>query len=133
MSGIVYVADTGNDRVRKIDASFNVTTITGTGSPGFAGDGGPAGQAQLSGPAGLALDASGTLYICDVQNQRVRAVSVSSLTISTFAGNGTAGFSGDNAAATSATLDAPFGIATNTSAGLVLITDSGDGSGREVH
>ena len=130
-TAIVYIADTGNNRIRKVDTSNNITTFAGAGTEGFSGDGGLATSAQLTGPTGLAFDSSQNLYMCDTQNQRVRTVS-SNLTITTFAGSGTSGFAGDGGAATSASLSLPFGVAVNTSSNVVYIADSGDGSVRDV-
>jgi DNA-binding CsgD family transcriptional regulator/sugar lactone lactonase YvrE len=74
-NGDVYIADTGNNRVRKVDAKTHViTTVAGVGAAGFAGDGGPAEKAELYGPVALALTTSGDLYVVDVGNQRVRVI-----------------------------------------------------------
>lgn len=129
--GALYVADRGNVRVRKVDSSGTITTFAGTGQSGFAGDGGPATAASFGTIGRLALDASGSLYVADTSNERVRVISASSLSITTLAGNGTAGLSGDGTAAASASLDGPAGVFV-TSTGGVLIADSGDGSVREV-
>ncbi len=100
-----------------------------TAAPASAGDGGPATSAQLSFPGGLALDKSGTLYIADGGNHRVRKISGG--TITTVAGNGTAGYTGDNAAATSAELNNPVGVAVDLS-GNLYIADAGNNVIREV-
>src|SRR5262249_33940297 len=84
-SGAIYLADGKANKVRKI-ADGVVSVVAGTGDPGFAGDKGPATAARLSGPAGLAVDSSGNLYIADYTNKRVRAITNG--TITTFAGNG---------------------------------------------
>jgi MBG domain (YGX type)/Chitobiase/beta-hexosaminidase C-terminal domain/FG-GAP-like repeat/Abnormal spindle-like microcephaly-assoc'd, ASPM-SPD-2-Hydin/NHL repeat len=85
-AGNLYIADTGNNRIRKVAAGTGlVTTIAGTGTPGYSGDGGPATAAQLSGPRGLALDSSGNLYISDQANMRVRKITASTGVISTVA------------------------------------------------
>ena len=84
-SGNLYVADAGDHRVRKVAANGVITTIAGTGIPGFSGDGGPAAQAQLNSPYGVALDAQGNLYIADLGNARVRRVGLDG-TIATAAG-----------------------------------------------
>jgi len=102
---------------------FTITTVAGNGLPGFAGDGGAAGGAQLASPNSIVLDSSGKLYIADAGNHRIRVIS--SGTISTFAGNGTAGFTGDTKAATSAELSGPSGVAVD-SKGNVFIADSGN-------
>ena len=108
-SGNIFIADTNNHRVRRIDASGNITTVAGNGQQGFFGDGGPATSAALNQPAAVALDAAGNLYIADSGNHRIRKVSGG--TISSFAGNGTAGFSGDSGAAANAALNSPRGVA----------------------
>jgi sugar lactone lactonase YvrE len=99
-AGNLYIADRTNYRVRKVDTSGNITTVAGTGTAGYNGDGIPASTAQLSQPTGLALDGVGNVYIADFAGQRVRKVDTSG-TITTVAGNGTAGYI-DNVAATSA-------------------------------
>ena len=91
-SGNVYVSDTQNARVRKISGG-TITTVAGNGTPGFGGDGGAATSAQLNVPIGLAVDSAGNLYIADFSNNRIRKVSGG--TITTVAGNGLAGYSGD--------------------------------------
>ncbi len=73
-SGNLFIADTGNDRIRKVDTSGNISTVAGTGTPGFSGDGGPATSAQLNFPAGIAVDSSGNLFIADAENHRIRKV-----------------------------------------------------------
>ena len=98
-AGNVYIAEL--NRVRKISQGV-ITTVAGTGAPGFAGDNGPATDAQLNSPGGIGLDAAGNLYIADQGNYRVRRVSKGIIT--TIAGNGTPGYSGDGGPATSAQL-----------------------------
>lgn len=97
---------------------YTITTIAGTGGRGFSGDGGSGTSAQLSLPGGIALDSSGNLYIADGGNNRVRKLSNGM--ISTVAGNGTAGYTGDNATATSAELTAPVGVAVDSSGNLYI-------------
>jgi trimeric autotransporter adhesin len=101
-TGNLYIADQGNNRIRRIDAGTGaISTVAGTEPGGFAGDGGLATVALLSAPTGVALDSTGTiLYIADQGNNRIRMVTGGF--ISTVAGNGTAGFAGDAGAATSA-------------------------------
>lgn len=84
--GSVYIADTGNHRIRKVDPSGIITTIAGTGSPGFLGDGGPATDALLARPGSIAVDADDNVYVVDYDNSRIRRID-SSGTITTFAGN----------------------------------------------
>ena len=109
--GNLFIADTGNHRIRRVDATTGViTTIAGNGTSGFSGDGGAATSAQLRGPEGLAVDALGTVFIADTQNQRIRRVDAVTGVITTVAGTGIAGHSGDSGAATSAQLDLPLGV-----------------------
>src|ERR1700722_9381244 len=86
-SGNLYIADAGDHRVRKVAANGVIETIAGTGILGFSGDGGPAAQARLNSPYGLALDPQGNLYIADLGNARVRRVAPDG-TITTVAGGG---------------------------------------------
>jgi len=120
-AGNLIVAD-GGSRVRKIDKTGIITTIAGTGVFGYTGDGGPALQAELGQPYAMAYDASGNLYIADVGECVVRKVDTSG-NISTEAGNGTCGFSGDNGLATKAQLNLPRGLAFD-SAGNLYIGDT---------
>jgi len=131
-AGNLYIADTGHDRIRKVDKAGMITTVAGHGSsfPFFAGDDGPATQATLFQPTGLALDGAGNLYIADTQNFRVRKVDTKGI-IKTVAGNGQSGNSGDGGPATSATLSVPLGVAVD-SAGNLYIADQGTWSVRKV-
>lgn len=117
-AGNLYIADTKNNRIRKVDPSGQITTIAGTGQPAFSGDGGPAVNAQLDGPTRLALDAAGDLYFVDEGNFRVRKISANG-TITTVAGGGR--FDGDGALATATAL-LPLAIALD-SAGTLYIAD----------
>jgi uncharacterized repeat protein (TIGR01451 family) len=121
-AGNVYVADSGNQRVRKVDTSGNITTVAGSGGCCFGGDGGPATGALLANPTGLAVDGAGNLYIGDTYNQRIRQVSATGI-ITTVAGNGSYGFSGDGGAAGAAQLGDPYGVAVDA-AGNLYIADS---------
>jgi sugar lactone lactonase YvrE len=106
----IYFSDMGNQRIRKINAATGrITTIAGTGSAGFSGDGGLAVAAKISGPAALFADKLGNIYLADQGNNRVRKIAVSRV-ITTIAGTGTAGFSGDGGPATSAKLSSPSGV-----------------------
>jgi sugar lactone lactonase YvrE len=129
--GNQYVADNQNSVVRKIDAAGVITTVAGNGVFGFSGDGGPATAAELKDPQGVALDAAGNIYISDAAGQRVRRVDFASGNITTIAGNGTAGFSGDSGTATSAQLNFPVGVAVD-SAGNVYIADRDNNRIRKV-
>ena len=121
-AGNLYVADFFNQVVRKISGG-TITTVAGNGTSGYNGDNIPATSAQLAGPSGIALDAAGNLYIADGYNNRIRKVSGG--TITTVAGNGTAGFSGDKGPATSATLRQPADVAVDPS-GNLYIADFGN-------
>jgi uncharacterized protein (TIGR03437 family) len=120
-SGNIYIADSLNHRIRKINGG-TISTIAGNGGLSYSGDGGPATSAQLNAPEGVAVDSSGNFYIADTFNNVVRKVSASGA-ISTFAGNGTAGYGGDGGAATAAQLNRPQGIAVD-SGGNVYVADS---------
>ena len=109
-AGNLYIAEYLNERVRKVATNGTITTVAGTGAVGFSGDGGPATTALLNGPSRVALDKAGNLYITDSGNYRVRKVSLDG-TITTVAGNGSAGSSGDGGPATSAAVDSPGDLA----------------------
>jgi sugar lactone lactonase YvrE len=119
--GTLYIADTGNQRIRAISPQGMMTTIAGSGAAGYSGDNGPAVLAQLHHPAALAIDATGALLLCDTSNHRIRRIS--SFTITTLAGTGTQGFSGDGGPATQAQLDSPAGIAADA-AGNIYLADT---------
>jgi sugar lactone lactonase YvrE len=121
--GNVYVADTYHNMIRKIAFNGAVTTVAGNGANGFSGDGGAATSAKLSYPQSVAVDAGGNLYIVDGNNNRIRKVSASDGTISTFAGTGGCCSSGDGGPATSAQLSYPQAVATDGS-GNVYIADA---------
>jgi len=129
--GNVYIADLGNQRVRRVDSHGIITTYAGTGTAGFSGDTGPATAAALNVPTGIALDRAGSLYVTDEGNNRVRRVDPHK-TISTFAGTATAGFGGDGRRARDARLDRPTGIAVDD-VGNVYIADSGNNRIRRVN
>ncbi|MEU0162336.1 RICIN domain-containing protein [Streptomyces sp. NPDC006261] len=120
-TGILYISDHGNHRVRKISTDGKISTVAGTGVGGFKGDDGPAVSAQLNGPYALAVDDADILYITDGNNHRVRKVAADGA-ISTVAGKGTAGFSGDGGPAMSAQLNLPLGVVVD-SAGALYISD----------
>jgi uncharacterized protein (TIGR03437 family) len=121
-TGDLFVVDQLNNRVRKIAPNGTITTVVGTGAPGYAGDGGPATQARLNLPSGIALDSAGNMYIADEGNEVVRRVNPGGL-ITTIAGNGTyTPSTGDGGPATAAQLD-PFSVAVDA-AGNLYVTDS---------
>jgi PKD repeat protein len=127
--GNLYIADYGAQRVRKVSTAGVISTVAGTGTPGSAGDGGPATAAQLNTPIAVAVDAQGSLYIADSGNNRIRKVMNG--TISTVAGTGTAGFTGDGGEATAAQLNGPAGVVVGPS-GTLYIVDKGNQRVRKV-
>ena len=108
--GNLYVADYRNSRIRRIDRHSVITAFAGTGEAGFAGDGGPALQAKINFPHAITATNNGTLYFTDTRNHRVRQITPDGI-ITTIAGNGQAGFSGDGGSALNASLNLPEGIA----------------------
>uniref|UniRef100_Q01T33 NHL repeat containing protein n=1 Tax=Solibacter usitatus (strain Ellin6076) TaxID=234267 RepID=Q01T33_SOLUE len=131
--GTVYLTDSATARVRKI-SSGTLSTIAGNGNFGYAGDGGPAINATLNlgagGLAGLAVDGLGNAYFADSSNNVIRKISAAGI-ISTYAGNGTAGFAGDSGAATSAQLNGPTDVAIDGN-GNLYICDSSNNRVRKV-
>ena len=109
-TGNIYIAEYGNNVIRKVNTSGIISTVVGNYTQGYGGDGGAATSANLNDPVGVALDGAGNIYIADQQNNRIRKVSTSGV-ISTVAGNGTSGYGGDGGAATSAILNSPSGVA----------------------
>jgi trimeric autotransporter adhesin len=123
-AGNIFVADSGNNVIRKISAATQIiTTIAGTGSAAYSGDGGPATAAALNDPSGIDVDASGNIYIADEDNCRIRKISASDNKIRTIAGNGTCAYAGDGGSATSANINHPKGVAVK-STGEVIISDA---------
>lgn len=119
--GAVLVADTHNHLIRRVDgATGQTSSIAGTGSPSFAGDGGAATSARLDAPTGLALDGAHNLYIVDANNQRLRRVDASSGVITTLAGNGEGDTAGDDGPAVSASLNYPRGVARDAEGNLFV-------------
>ena len=147
-AGNLYIADSGNRRIRKVDSSGIITTVAGTGGYGDGGDGGPAVQARLSEPYGVATDSAGNLYIADSLNNRIRVVKFRSLqteppsppvgplptvdgTITTIAGTGERGYGGDGGPAVDAQLNGPWGVAVDIAAN-IYIAESGSHRIRKV-
>jgi sugar lactone lactonase YvrE len=131
-SGNLYVADTGNHAIRKVNATTGyIVAVAGTGAPGYNGDNILATEAELNGPWDISLGPDGSLYIADTTNQRVRRVTAATGLISTLAGTGTQGYSGDGAAATMANLNAPAAVALDP-AGNLYIADSGNNRVRQI-
>ena len=132
-AGNVYIADTLNERVRKVDTFGNINTVVGTGTAGYSGDGGAAVNAQLRYPTGLALDAAGNLYIADSGNATIRKVDTHG-NITTVAGLGYTTFgaaAGDGGLATNANLQTPYSVQVD-STGAIYIGDTGTSSIRKV-
>ena len=124
-SGNVFIADTGNNRIRRITPDGIITTLSGGERQGLSGDGGPATEAALNGPEGVTVDAVGNVYIADKDNHRIRRVGTDGI-ITTFAGTGTKrGFSGDGGPATDAHLASPAGVAMDAD-GNLYIADAGN-------
>ncbi len=131
-SGNIFFSDTTynsfpamNNRIRMVSPNGIIRTVAGNGTSGASGDGGPAIAAQLASPAGVAVDASGNLFIADTQNNRIRMVAADG-TITTVAGNGTGGFSGDNGPAASAQLYLPNAVAVDASGNLFIADELND-------
>ena len=129
--GNLYIADAFNNRIRKVDADGNISTIAGIGRNGFGGDGGLATAATLHYPWDVALDGSDNLYIADRDNRRIRKIDADSKIISTVAGDGTRGDGGDGGQATAAQLNLPHGVAVDGD-GNLYIADSGSHRVRKV-
>jgi uncharacterized protein (TIGR03437 family) len=129
-AGNLYFADSGNQRIRRIDTNGTITTIAGNGVAGFFGDGGLATFASMNIPLGLARDQSGNLYFADGNNNRIRKITPSGI-ISTFAGNGMGLFAGDGGQATGASINIPSDVAIDAS-GNLYIADSGNNRVRKV-
>ena len=123
---LLYIADLSNHRVRKVDVRTGViTTVAGTGTQGFSGDGGAATNAQLAFPAGIAVAPDGALYIAAAGSHRIRKVAPDG-TITTIAGTSTGGFAGDGGTATAAQLNFPSGLALNRAGTTLYVADFGN-------
>ena len=117
-SGNIYIADTQNAYIRKVTSDGNINFIAGDGSIGFSGDGGYATSADLIAPFALAVDSSGNVYFAENGDSRIRKIDAKSLDISTVAGNGTPGFTGDGSTATNAEMNSPTGVAVDSAGNL---------------
>ena len=122
-AGSLYIGDSGNNVVRLVAPAGTITTVAGTGSPGFSGDDGAAASAELNFPIGVAIDVSDDLLIADAGNNRIRKVSGGVIT--TIAGTGTPGHSGDGGPAVEAELSFPVSVAVDGS-GFVYVADAGN-------
>jgi hypothetical protein len=133
LSGDIFVADSGNYRIRRVDALTGlISTIAGTGVPGYNGDGIAATAADLEGPGDLRVDSADNIYFSDNGNNRVRMVSALTGLISTLAGDGTAGYNGDGIPATSAELNGPSDVSVDCADNL-YVADPGNNRLREVN
>ncbi len=128
--GSLVLADTSNHRIRRVAPNGTITTVAGTGTFGFSGDGGPATGAQIAAPRGIATLPDGSILFPDSGNHCVRLISTAGI-ITTVAGSGTAGFSGDGGPATSAELNLPFSVSPLASGGF-LVADAGNSRIRRV-
>jgi trimeric autotransporter adhesin len=126
----LYIADTWNNRIRKVSATGIISTVAGGETRGFAGDGGPATKAQLASPLRVAVDAKGSLYICDADNNSIRRVDPEGI-ITTVVGDRTTGYNGDGFKAIAAKLAIPNGIALDKS-GNLYISDTNNSRIRKV-
>src|SRR5215813_3327326 len=125
--GNLYFSDTFNHRIRRVDASTgNIATCAGSGEAGYSGDGGPARQARFNEPYGIAVDKAGNVYVADRHNHCVRRIDGASGVITTLAGNGSAGFSGDGDAAPRAGMVEPNGLALDPTQRRLFIADVAD-------
>ncbi|WP_111631310.1 NHL domain-containing protein [Larkinella arboricola] len=122
--GNLFIADQFNERIRKVSPNGIITTVAGTGSRGYSGDGGVATQAKLGFPTTVAVDKQGNLYIAELTNNRIRKVSPNGI-ITTVAGNGIEGASGDGGLATQARISRPVGVAVDGQ-GNLFISDYGN-------
>jgi DNA-binding beta-propeller fold protein YncE len=126
-NGNLYFSDTFNHSIRRVDARTGViTTCAGCGEPGYSGDGGPAVRARFNEPYGIAVDNAGNVYVADRHNHCVRRVDGSSGIVTTFAGNGSSGFGGDDGPASRAGLVEPNGLAFDPEQGRLFIADVAD-------
>ena len=129
-AGNLFIADSRNQRIRKVTQNGIITTIAGNGTQGLRGDGGPATSAQLNYPWSVAVDSAGNVFVADSNNNAIRKIDINGI-ISTLAGNGSRGFSGDGGPATSAQLASPYGLAVDAADNL-FISDSGNNCVRKV-
>ena len=129
-NGEIFIADSGNHRIRKVDPSGVITTLAGTGVPGYSGDGRTARRARLRDPRDVAIDSSGALYVADSGNHRIRLIDRDGV-ITTLAGTGRSGFSGDHGSAPAARLGTPNAVAVD-SYGTVYVADTGNHRVRKI-
>ena len=129
-SGNIYIADTSDNRVLKVTASTGlITTIAGTGTQGYSGDGASGTAAALNRPSGVAVDPTGNVIVADTGNSVIRRISTGG-TITTTAGNGTPGYGGDGGLAKASQLNGPTSVAVDPTGGFTYIADSGNNAVR---
>lgn len=127
VDGILYVADSGNNAIRRIDlATREVTTVAGTGAAGFSGDGGPAVDAELSAPAAVAVGPDGELYVADYQNHVIRRIGADGVIDTVVGTPETFGFTGDGVPPLEAQLSRPFDVALSPDGDLVIVDQFND-------
>ena len=121
-AGNAYIADSKNNRIRKVGTDGKISTFAGTGAPSSTGDGGPAANSMINGPQGVTVDRNGNIYVAETAGHRVRKIAPDG-TITTVAGNGNGGFQGDGGPATQASLFYPKAIAVDPRSGNLYIAD----------
>jgi sugar lactone lactonase YvrE len=131
IKGNIYISDTFNNRIRKVNHAGIISTIAGNGTCGFSGDGGPGTAAMICGSEGVAVDTKGVVYIADYNNLRVRKLSRNG-TITTFAGSGNPGYNGEGLPAVSTNLDGPVAVGIDN-VGTVFLLDDGSSRVRRIH
>lgn len=119
-TGVMYISDYGNHRIRRVSTGGIISTIAGTGTGGYSGDGGAATAAQIQFPTGINIDPSGNIYFAEQGNNVIRKITIATGIISTVAGNGTAGYSGDGGDATAAKLNQPKDVVVDASGNLYI-------------
>jgi sugar lactone lactonase YvrE len=122
-TGVIYIADSNNNRVRRIQTDGTISTIAGSSTATFGGDSGQAWDALLNYPTDVAVDSVGNIYIADTNNHRIRKIDIATNIITTVAGNGTAAYTGNGGQATLASLNAPYGVLVDP-AGNIYIADT---------
>jgi sugar lactone lactonase YvrE len=118
--GNVYIADSGNNRVRKVNPGGTITTIAGNGQYGYLGDGGPATNASFKGPSSVAVDSAGNVFVSDYNNCVLRRIDPSGI-VATIAGTGQCGDAGDGGPAASASISRPYGVAVDSSGRIYIV------------
>ncbi|WP_160115108.1 Ig-like domain repeat protein [Bryocella elongata] len=132
-AGNIFLSDSTNNRIRRVDATTGIiSTVAGTGAPGYTGDGGLATSAEVSQPSGITIDGAGNLYFADTGNSVIRRIDAVTGMISTVVGNATQGYTGNGAAASAAELSLPQGVSFDA-AGNMYVSDTGNNVVRQVN